>query len=419
MGYRVSYELDGNGVSWRLLLSQGGNARHSLSPMPIDQLDIDTCLGSDEDPSRRDGSMTPPIVQTSLFASATFRDLLDGLEAEHRHHVYTRGQNPTVEAVEQKLALLERGESCKCFASGMAAVSAVLMGLLEAGDHVVFVNQIYGPTLELAAHLTRFGIQYDMVLERDLQMVERALRPETKLIWLESPGTMLFRVLDVPAIAKLAKTHNIVTAMDNTWATPLFQKPLSLGVDLVVHSCSKYIGGHSDVVAGAVIGSSELLQQIFYRAFLLNGGVLAPFDAWLLTRGLRTLPDRMRRHHADALSVAEFLRDHRAVRTVYHPGLGEDRALAERQLSGYSGLLSFDIGREQLSQVSGVIDRLQRFRIGVSWGGVESLVLSPNRGTNRKALDAHGIPPGLIRISVGLEGADVLIADLDRALSVL
>ena len=207
--------------------------------------------------------------------------------------------------------------------------------------------------------------------------------------------------------------------MDNTWATPLFQKPLSMGIDLVVHSCSKYIGGHSDVVAGAVVGSASLLEQIFYRAFLLNGGVLSPFDAWLLTRGLRTLPDRMMRHHADGLEVAEFLQNHSAVRRVHHPAFGEDRELAERQLLGYSGLLSFELARDEFDQVSDVIDRLKRFRIGVSWGGVESLVLSPNRKSNRRDLETRGIPAGLIRLSVGLEGASVLIEDLDRALSVL
>jgi cystathionine beta-lyase/cystathionine gamma-synthase len=385
--------------------------------MTIDQRDVDICIGWDEDLSLRDGAMMPPIVQTSLFARPSFQDLIDRLAQEHRRHVYTRGHNPTVEAIEGKLAALERGDACTCFASGMAAISGVMLGLLQAGDHVLFVNQIYGPTLQLANHLIRFGVRHDRVLDRDPTAIERALTPQTKLLWLESPGTMLFRVLDVPKIAALAHDRGILTVLDNTWATPLFQKPIAMGVDLVVHTCTKYVGGHSDVVAGAVVTSASLLEQIFYRALLLNGGVLGPFDAWLLVRGLRTLPERLKRHEANALAVAEFLKTHEAVHRVYHPALAEPRELVEKQLTGFSGLFSFALVKGEFERVRAVIDRLERFRIGISWGGVESLVTSPNHGKNLDALAAQKIPPGLIRLSVGLEDVDVLIEDLDQALS--
>jgi cystathionine beta-lyase/cystathionine gamma-synthase len=284
---------------------------------------------------------------------------------------------------------------------------------------VLFVNHTYGPTLQLARELRRFGIEHDLLLDLDPDAVRRALRPNTRLVWLESPGTMLFRVVDLPAVTAVAREHGALTCIDNSWATPLFQKPLELGVDLVVHTCTKYLGGHSDLVAGAVVSpTEERIEEIFYRSFLLNGGILGPFDAWLLYRGLRTLPARMRQHEADGLRVAEYLADHPAVRRVHHPALSEDRAV-ERQLTGTSGLLSFELVRDDFESVRGVIDGLERFGIGVSWGGVESLVIAPARPGNAASLEARGIPPGLIRLSVGLEGADLLVEDLESALAEL
>jgi cystathionine beta-lyase/cystathionine gamma-synthase len=386
--------------------------------MPILPTDVEICL-NDAVPSDYDGAapVSTPLVQTSLFSFPTFDALLAGLASEHTHHVYTRGQNPTVEAVERKLAALERGEACKCFGSGMAAISGVLLGLLRSGDHVVFVNHTYGPTLQLADRMQRFGIEHTVLLDGEYDAIEAALRPETRLIWLESPGTMLFRVLDVPRITALARSRVILTCIDNSWATPLFQKPIGMGVDIVVHTCSKYLNGHSDVMAGAVITTAERMREIFYGAFLLNGGILSPHDAWLLLRGLRTLPARLRQHEADGLKVAEFLRAHEAVRRVFHPAFQDDRERVDGQLTGFTGVFSFELARADFSSVARFIDGLRRFRIGVSWGGVESLVISPNRGDNLDGLDAQGIPPGLVRLSVGLEGADTLVADLDAALS--
>jgi len=322
-----------------------------------------------------------------------------------------------VHEVERKLARLERGESCKCFGSGMAAINAVMTGLLEAGDHILFVNHTYGPTLQLAEHLRRFGIEHDVVLDLDPETVKQAIQPNTRMVWLESPGTMMMRVLDITAIASLARDRGILTCIDNSWATPLCQKPLSMGVDIVVHTASKYLSGHSDVIAGAVISTAERMEQIFYRAFLLNGGVLGPVDAWLLLRGLRTLPVRLQQHEADALQVAEFLRAHPAVRGVHYPAFSDRPDLVARQLTGLTGLLSFELVRDDFEGVSRVIDGLRIPRIGVSWGGVESLITSPNRGANDEQLDRQRIPHGLVRLSVGLEGADILIDDLDSALS--
>jgi cystathionine beta-lyase/cystathionine gamma-synthase len=386
--------------------------------MKIDPEDITICLGHEVRSADGPEPMMPPIIQTSTFAFDSFDALCEGLGEEHRHHVYTRGQNPTVGVLERQLAALERGASCKCFASGMAAISSVMYGLLEAGDHVLFVNQVYGPTLELAEHLRRFGIDYDVVLQLDLDSIELALRPQTKLIWLESPGTMLYRMLDLPAVCRLAKERGTLVGMDNTWSTPLLQKPLTVGVDIVAHSCAKYIGGHSDVVAGALIATDSVMERIFYGSYLLNGGILSPHNAWLLIRGLRTLPTRLQQHEVAGLAVMEFLQRHPKVDAVHHPALIEDRRLVEDQLAGYTGLLSFSLADADHAKVARLIDTLRLFKIGVSWGGVESLVISPNRGPGAEpSLESAGIPPGLIRLSIGLEPTDALIADLDAALS--
>lgn len=380
--------------------------------MTISPDDVRICL---EDQPARGSPIEPmatPIVQTSLFAFGSVDALISAGARENRNTVYTRGQNPTVEVLEKKLAALEQGEACKAFGSGMAAISAVMMGCLSAGDHVLFVNNTYGPALQLAKQLDRFGISHTLLLDLEPDDVRNALLPNTKLVWLENPGTMLFRTLDLAAIAEIARHHGALTCIDNSWASPLFQKPITHGIDIVVHSATKYIGGHSDVVAGAVITTEERMTQIFYRAYLLLGGILHPFDSWLLLRGLRTLPVRMQQHEHDALRVAEFLRNHPQVSEVNHPAFGKPSAA----LTGYSGVFSFVLKDAGFDQVRTFIDGLKRFRIGVSWGGVESLVISPNRGNNLHYLDTHRIPHGLVRMSIGLEGADALTEDIASAM---
>ena len=383
--------------------------------MPISPDDIRICL--EDHPAREPGvePMATPIVQTSLFAFPDYDAYLDASAAENKNNVYTRGQNPTVEVLERKLAALEQGEACKAFGSGMAAVSAVILGLLSAGDHILFVNHTYGPTVKLAKHLKRFGVDHTLLLDLEPEDVQGAMRPNTKIVWLENPGTMMFRTLDIGAIADIAREHGAVTCIDNSWASPLFQKPITHGVDIVMHSATKYIGGHSDVVAGAVITTAERIEQIFFRAFALNGGILHPFDAWLLLRGLRTLPARMQQHQADALRIAEHLRARPEVRAVNHPAFDKP----SKSLTGHSGLFSFELVNGEFDQVKRFINGLKRFRIGVSWGGVESLVITPNRGNNLASLDSQRIPHGLIRLSIGLEGADALIDDIDAAFETL
>lgn len=400
--------------------------------MHIDPRDVELCLDDEFESTALSGPRptsrptSAPIVQTSLFSFPTLEELIEALGSESGRHVYTRGQNPTVEALEKKLAALERGESCKAFASGMAAISAVFLGLLKSGDHIVFLNRIYGPTLQLARQLQRFGVEHDVVPGETSEgprigSLEAAIRPETRLIWVESPGTMLFQVVDLAAVVEVARRHNVLTALDNTWATPLLQKPLTLGFDLSMHTATKYLGGHSDVVAGAVVGGKELMEQIFRRAFLLLGGILAPWDAWLILRGMRTLPARLREHETSALALASMLAEHPAVAAVHHPDLERNpavRQMTARQMTGYSGVFSFELKDGSWESTCRVVNALRRFRIGVSWGGVESLVIShkPKKSPQTRP---GSLPPGLIRLSVGLEGTEVLAADLRAALAVL
>jgi cystathionine beta-lyase/cystathionine gamma-synthase len=380
----------------------------------IDESDILICLGSENDLREHHGSVLPPIMQASLFQKETTRELMEGLKNENREYVYTRGTNPTVLALEKRLAALERGEACKCFASGIAAISAVLTGLLESGDHILFINQIYGPTFQLAEMLKKFGIEYDFIFGNEMVNFVEHIRPNTKLIYLESPGTMLFRVVSIKAITKAARKRGILTCLDNSVATPLFQKPLEMGVDLVVHSCTKYIGGHSDTVGGALITSEELLEKIFFSSYMLLGGIQAPFNAWLLLRGLLTLPNRLRQHEKDALEIAEFLQNHKKIKRVYHPLLSEeDSELVNEQMAGYTGLFSAEFDVAGFEELCEICDNLKLFKKAVSWGGVESLVI-PSFGFDDD-VNFQGIPKNLVRFSIGLEGTEHLIRDLETA----
>ncbi|MFC8598971.1 trans-sulfuration enzyme family protein [Isoptericola sp. NPDC057191] len=388
--------------------------------MTVDALDREICAAAWDGPGGEPGAVAPPVFQTSLFTKPTFGEFVRQQAAEHENFVYSRGTNPTVAFLERQLALLERGEAAKCFGSGMGAVGAVLGGLLSAGDHVLFVNNVYGPTLELARHLERFGVEHSVVTDPRADLAEH-LRDNTALVYVESPGTMLMRLVDLRALTALARSRGIRTAIDNTWSTPLFQKPLELGVDLVIHSLTKYVGGHSDVTGGAVVGSAELVREVFYRGHQLFGSVMSAMEASLVLRGLRTLPVRMAQHQENALRVVEHLQRQAAVTAVHHPYAdpGPDAELVRTQLRGFSGLLSLELRDGTFDAVSRFVDALRVFRIGVSWGGYESLVSSPVRADNAERLRADGLPAGLVRLSVGLEGADVQVDDLDRALAAI
>jgi len=361
-------------------------------------------------------AVVPPIVQTSLFTFGSYDEMVAAYRGEIVRPIYTRGLNPTVRAFEDMLAKLEGGEDALGFASGMAAISSTVLSFVEPGDRIVAVRHCYPDAFRLfGTHLKRMKIEVTYVDGRDEEAVAKAL-PGAKLLYLESPTSWVMEAHDVGALAALAKQHGVVSVIDNSWASPIFQRPLTLGVDLVLHSASKYLGGHSDVVAGVVAGSTELVGRIRSEAYPYLGGKLSPFDAWLLVRGLRTLPIRMKAHEASALEIAKRLHALDIVDTVFHP------ALANRLppgLTGTSGLFSFTF-REGID-IRAFADHLKLFKLGVSWGGHESLIVPGEVVLQQKAQpnSAHtfGIDARSVRLHVGLEGTEVLWSDLEAAIT--
>ena len=379
------------------------------------------CQHAFEDNSAYFNAVAPPIIQTTLFTFDSHADYCRAAAREGDSHVYTRGLNPTTAIFEKKIAALERGERAKAFSSGMGAVSAVLASLLQSGDHVLLVNNVYGPTVAYCRALAKFGVETTVAFVEDAGEVEERIRPNTRLICYESPSTQMMRLLDVDALVAAAQRHGVLTMTDNTWATPLYQKPLARGVDISVHSCTKYIGGHSDVIAGVAVSSEAIMEKVFAYGHQLHGACLGPFEAWLLIRGLRTLPARLAHLRRSTEMVTDVLRRHRAVRKVNHPLCfeGDQKRLAEQYLTGYTSLLSIELDTEDASKVSAVADACRLFRIGVSWGGFDSLILPQYNGKNAEQLrDAH-IPPGLVRLYVGLENPADLMEDIENALNVL
>jgi len=352
------------------------------------------------------GAVIPPIAQNSLHVFPNLEAMQAyGAAPKDSQYIYGRVLNPTVDLVQKKIAALERGEKAALFGSGMAAISSAIMTFLGTGDHIVGVRHMYGPAYRfITEYLAKFRVEATFVDGLDPGEFEAALRPNTKALYLESPTSMYFTLQDIEKVTALARKRGIRTIIDNTWCTPLFQKPLELGVDLVVHSVSKYLAGHSDVISGVVAGSAELIDKINVNERELFGGIPGPFDAWLIMRGLRTLPVRMKQHQENGLKVAAFLEQHPAVARVNHPGLASfpQHALAKKQMRGTSGLLSFKLRRDA-EGVRKFINSLKMFQIGVSWGGFESLVVKGADDT--------------VRIAVGLENADELIKDLDAALA--
>jgi cystathionine beta-lyase/cystathionine gamma-synthase len=349
-------------------------------------------------------AVVPPIVQTSLFTFKDYDDMIASYRGERVRPIYTRGLNPTVRVFEEMLAKLEGAEDAIGFASGMSAISSTVLSFVEPGDRIVAVKHVYPDAFRLfGTHLKRMRIEVTYVDGRDEEAVAKAL-PGARLFYMESPTSWVMDTHDVAALTALARAQGIVTVIDNSWASPVFQQPIALGVDLVIHSASKYLSGHSDVVAGVV------------AAYPYLGGKLSPFDAWLLIRGLRTLPIRMKAHEHSALAVARRLQEHPLVDTVCHPGLGNHLPPG---LSGTSGLFSF-IFREGVD-VRRFSDHLKLFKLGVSWGGHESLIVPGEVVLAQKAepnsAAAFGISPQSVRLHVGLEGTEALWSDLETAIA--
>ena len=367
------------------------------------------CTHYSEDPSRFAGAVTPPIFQSSLFTEC------EGNEGDREgRYAYTRVSNPTTEIVENKVAALEQGEAAKCFSSGMGAISAAMMHYLKKDSHVVAVASIYGPAHRfLAEYMKRFGVAVTFVKGTDTEEIEGAIRENTDLIYLESPSTYLFLVQDLSKIAEIAKRHHAATVIDNTYCTPIFQKPLTLGIDMVVHSASKYLGGHSDIIGGVVIGRKEDIDQIAQSERELFGAVMSPFDSWLMLRGIRTLPVRMKQHMANAMEMAAYFQELPVVKEVIYPWweTHPQYELATKQMTGASGLMSvvFDLPGEQIKRI---VRELEFFHRGPSWGGFESLISPVGADLEQ---DNETMKKGLVRLHIGLEGADLLKEDFERA----
>ncbi|MFI6322690.1 trans-sulfuration enzyme family protein [Nonomuraea sp. NPDC050556] len=358
------------------------------------------------------GAVNPPVFENSLFTFGSVAELSEAIKDEDERYVYWRGTNPTVDLLQRKLAALERAERAKCFGSGMGAISAAISSLVSAGDHVLVLGAIYGPTTQFLRYLEKYGVTHTHV--EDLAGCDSAIRDTTRLLYFESPSYMRYAVVDIASVTGWAREHGLRTMMDNTWSTPIFQKPITLGVDLVVHSLSKYIGGHSDLVGGVVCGSTELIRPLALTEYQLYGAAMSPHDAAKAIKGLRTLPVRMAAHQERGLAVAEFLASHEKVRAVNHPAFSGHPAL--KQMSGFSGLFSLELDSDDRAEVAAFAGRLRHFRIGVSWGGFESLVITPAVTIEESVRATMGIPVGLVRLSVGLEAAGTLIADLALAL---
>ncbi len=373
------------------------------------------------------GAAVSPIFQTSTFTFESWDAISAAFDDRTNSFIYSRGNNPTVRIAQEKLARLAGGERAILFGSGMAAISAAVLHCVQKDGHVVAVKNIYGPANNLFYGYLKekMNISVTFVAGKEVEDFREAIRPETCLIYLESPSSGVFGLQDIEQVAALAQVQGIRTIIDNSWATPLFQKPLAMGIDLEVHSCSKYLGGHSDVVAGVVIGSEELLGQIYRREYEWIGGRISPQDAWLLTRSLRTLPLRMKAHQESALHIANYLEAHPKIASVSYPGLASfpQRELAERQMSGYTGLLSFRLKTDDLARVKAFFNALEVFKIGVSWGGHESLIyalaISYVKEMTAEQFAATGLAYGDMRISVGLEDTEDLVSDLDAALGLI
>jgi cystathionine gamma-lyase/cystathionine beta-lyase len=364
-------------------------------------------------PDKAYGAVSPPIYQTSTFA---FADV-----GKTTGYDYSRTANPTRKILEDTIAALEGGKAGFAFATGMAAETTVIH-LLKAGDHVISGDDIYGGTYRLFENVMKpLGLEFTYVRMDSRAKIEKAIRPNTKMLWLETPSNPLLNIVDVEMVADIARKHKILTAIDNTFASPYLLRPIEYGIDLVVHSTTKYLNGHCDVVGGAVVTTTDELTQ--KMQFLLNamGTCASPFDCWLVLRGIETLPVRMRQHEENARAIANHLNKHQAVKRVYYPGLpthpGHD--IAKRQMKGFGGMVSFEV-KGGIEAANRFQKKIKIFALAESLGGCASLADHPGTMTHasmpKDVREKVGITDDLIRLSIGLENADDLIEDLDQAL---
>ncbi len=365
-----------------------------------------------QEPDPLTGAVVVPLYQTSTYEQEAV--------GKHRGYEYSRTQNPTRAAWEKNLAALEEGTAAFAFASGMAAIDAVLR-LLPPGSHVLAAEDMYGGTYRLFQQvLAQTGLEFQYVDMTDLDTVRAAVRPDTRMIYAETPTNPTMRLTDIAAVSEIARQHRLLFVVDNTFMSPYFQRPLTLGADIVIHSVTKYLGGHSDLVGGAVVVKDSAVAERLQ--FLQNavGAVPSPFDCWLCLRSVKTLAVRMEQHQKNALAIAQLCEEHPAVHIVYYPGLPShpQHTLAQRQMTGFGGMLSIDLGSKE--KAFAFIERLQIFTLAESLGGVESLVCYPVTMTHASVPESLrrrlGITEGLVRLSCGIEDTTDLVADVQQAL---
>lgn len=367
-------------------------------------------------------AVIPPIIQSSNFAFPSLPEFRKMIANEMDNHIYTRGNNPTVEILRKKIAALSHAEDALIFSSGSAAVAAAIVANVSAGDHIISVAKPYSWTNKLLMNfLDRFNVTTTFVDARKVENIEVAIQENTKLLLLESPNSLTFELQDLAACAQLAKAHNIITCIDNSYATPLYQRPLDMGIDISVHAVTKYLNGHSDVMAGAVCASKAMIEKIFKCEYMIFGAVTSPSDASLIIRGLRTLDIRMQRVEESTKKIITYLENHPKVKQVLYPfsKTFEQYDLAKKQMSGCGGLFSIHLDLETLEQADAVFHRFRRFIMAASWGGHESLVLPSAAFHNIPGMESSPIPFTLFRFYIGLEDADYLIEDLEQAFSIL
>jgi cystathionine beta-lyase/cystathionine gamma-synthase len=367
-------------------------------------------------------AVSPPVIQSSNFVFPDLKSFRDRFSDELANHVYSRGNNPTVEMLREKLAALEGTEDALVFSSGAGAVAAAVIGNVKAGDHVVCQQSPYSwTTALLRKFLSRFGVTHTFVDGTDIENIRAALQPNTTVLYLESPNTMTFECQDLAACAALARERGIVTMIDNSYCSPLYQNPAAFGIDIVLHSGTKYLNGHSDVVVGVLCAGKAMVKKIFESELMTLGGILSPHDAALVLRGLRTLPLRLDRSSATAQSLIERLEQHPKVAKIWYPFHADfpQIALAKKQMRGCGGLFSVQFETDSKEKMEAFIHRVQRFLMAVSWGGHESLMIPTIGFYDIPGRSNPPMPWTFVRFYAGLEDADWLWEDLEQAMEVL
>ncbi len=379
----------------------------------------DILLHYGEDRQQYFNAVCPPIIQSSNFVFSSIADFRKALESELDQHIYTRGNNPTVQILRKKIAALEGAEDALIFGSGSAAIAAAMIGNLKTGDHVVCVQSPYSWTYNLLTKfLSRFGVSHRFVDGKDMQAIEAAIQENTRILYLESPNTANFDLQDLPACATLANKHGLVTIIDNSYCSPIFQRPIDMGIDLVIHSGTKYLNGHSDVVVGTLAGSRAQIEKIFTSEYMTLGAIISPHDAALVLRGLRTLELRMHRVDKSTKIITDWLSTHPKIERVLYPFHKDfpQVDLARKQMSGCGGLFSILLKAENIEEVETFFGKLNRFTLAVSWGGHESLALPFCAFRKIPGRTDTSVPWNLIRFYIGLEDPDWLLEDLRQAL---